>query len=636
MFRRSLPTSYTVPTLDPAPPVTFRELSDKDLLARMDGWGRLGKVALRRFVSGLPEVARRDLFRRRRCGSIFEYAAKVAELSREVVSQILVLHTKIGQYRELWGLLAEGCVGWTNLARIADFVTPQNVLWWARIVQEAPRHVLERLVSQLKQRQAADTSSLHPDVLSVALSETNSRCDGLRAGPDEPPAPSTGSGSQGANFADPGSPPGRQAASHSVQEGLFGAAESRSTRAAIGPDSSATGSHVGRSDETPSQAGETSGRAGETSDHADDGSARAEETSANACQTPVRTNETSANACQTPARTNETSVSADQTPATSPGDGEVPVGRTTALPLAVEPGMLHAPVARARRTSVEFSAICDSLIQRMLEEYRRRGITMAMGELIEHAIVRLWRSGELPLPPGFKPQPETLGGMPAEQSGNTAAEPSGDAAAGPSGGMAERASAGQCSAGACRGGIEREPLQREPQHKSIPISAHKILAVVISVAETGESWMRTHNGIVPIRLADLGGLAPVVEVVKLGELHSRLAEKAAVSKTMPVSGRLYVAAVSGGKCQRKGCNNPATHIHHLIPPAEGGGHGPDNSTGLCERCHAERHDNLIANPFDHPSEWTSISPEQRPDATTIDRAYQRIKREARASGFRVA
>jgi len=159
---------------------------------------------------------------------------------------------------------------------------------------------------------------------------------------------------------------------------------------------------------------------------------------------------------------------------------------------------------------------------------------------------------------------------------------------------------------------------------------------VVSVAETGESWMRTHEGLVPVRLADFAGLVPVVEVVKLGELHGRLAERAAVAKTMPVVGPLYVAAVSGGRCQRKGCHHLATRIHHGVPRAEGGGHAPDNLSGLCEECHAELHGDLIANPQDHPSEWTNILPGQRPEPGAVNRAYQRLRQEALHQGFRVA
>lgn len=172
--------------------------------------------------------------------------------------------------------------------------------------------------------------------------------------------------------------------------------------------------------------------------------------------------------------------------------------------------------------------------------------------------------------------------------------------------------------------------------RRVPIADHKILAVVVSVAETGETWMRTHGGVIPVRIADLSGLAPVVQVVKLGELAARFADRSETAKTMPVSGTLFVAAVSGGRCQRKGCNKPAARIHHLVAQADGGKHSPANTCWLCPACHDEKHAGLILNSGDHPADWVGIEPGQRPEPSVVDREYRRIKREALANGLCVA
>ena len=299
------------------------------------------------------------------------------------------------------------------------------------------------------------------------------------------------------------------------------------------------------------------------------------------------------------------------------------------------------PIAGPRRTRIELSPICDALVQRMLAEYRRRGVTVSLSELVEQGLRRLWSDGYLDDVPGLdrssgdlaRPSPDDEIGL--ERSPGAPDTPSREAPEGREGvdlAMPRRKSEERAAGDRIEGIGSRAEFAAA---RRVPIADHKILAVVVSIAETGETWMRTLNGVIQVRLADLEGMAPVVQVVTLADLHQRLSKRA-TAKTLPVSGTLFVAAVSGGRCQRQGCNKPAVLIHHQKPRAEGGDHSPGNTFGLCPSCHDERHGDLIANPQDHPADWTSIVVGQRPDPNVVDREYQRIKREAVASGFRVA
>lgn len=121
------------------------ELGDTRLLAISRYWGRVGRVALRRFLATLPEILRRELYRRCGCQSIFEYAAKFASASREVVKDVLNAHRQIGQL-PLWDLFAAGDVGLTVLRRIAPRVTADNAGWWAEMARECTVQEIEDLI----------------------------------------------------------------------------------------------------------------------------------------------------------------------------------------------------------------------------------------------------------------------------------------------------------------------------------------------------------------------------------------------------------------------------------------------------------------------------------------------------------
>ena len=600
-----LPTeTWEVPA---TPTVPLDKVEDRVLLHLARTWGKLGHVAMCKFVSVLPEINRRSLFRQAGCSSIYELASKLGGLSRDVVDAVLRLHSYIGRYDCLWGLLTDGIVGWSKLSKIEDLVTPETAGWFARFVQEAPKSLVERIAARARGRlrllsgdparvvgaQARDsylTVALLEDARrEVSASDDPSRAEAVGPRADgheaESAEPSVG-GSVGGGH--PGGP------ASAVSEGAATSLASAASGKAAGRESAAlVAGFLASEGPTGEDAGTDSKMLGEM--EAGAGSPAARELEAGAGSPAAREMEAGAGR---PADPDWTDLGGDFRPTES------------------------------KRTSLELSPLCREVGERLLAEYRRRGLTVSLGQLVELAFRAVWASGQLPLPDdadrAAAGTPGSADAHPIEQFGGNAVslpapeptpETTPQAEAAPSAGP----------------GIEAKP-------RRLPISQHKVLAVVISVAETGETWMRTLGGIIPVRLADLSGLAPVVEIVPLAKVHRRLELKAAKSRGKGIlrDTSLFVAATSGLHCQASGCDRPVAHVHHGKPRAEGPDHGPANTFGVCESCHAARHRGLILNPDAHPADWVLVAPSERPDPSRVDRACQALRQKALAAGFQVA
>lgn len=132
--------------LTDAQAVPLSSLADSKLLALSRHWGRIGIVALRRFLATLPEILRRGLYRRCRCQSVFEYAAKFSTASREVVNDLLNVHRQIGRFPALWSLFVDGKVGLTASLRIAPRDRPETAEGWAQIASTCTIREIEAVI----------------------------------------------------------------------------------------------------------------------------------------------------------------------------------------------------------------------------------------------------------------------------------------------------------------------------------------------------------------------------------------------------------------------------------------------------------------------------------------------------------
>ena len=105
---------------------TLRNMTDKQLYALCKKWGAEALEARRKFAGLLPEVFRRRLFERRGFCSIYEFAAKLAGMSRDQVDMVLRLDRKFEDKPILREALVKGEVSPHKLIRVASIANAEN------------------------------------------------------------------------------------------------------------------------------------------------------------------------------------------------------------------------------------------------------------------------------------------------------------------------------------------------------------------------------------------------------------------------------------------------------------------------------------------------------------------------------
>ena len=114
--------SANTPNLTHSP----NNLSDKNLYKLCKKWGAEALHARRKFAGLLPEVFKRRLFERRGFSSIYEFAAKLAGMSRDQVDLVLRLERNFTNKPVLREALIEGKISANKLVRIAAIATTKN------------------------------------------------------------------------------------------------------------------------------------------------------------------------------------------------------------------------------------------------------------------------------------------------------------------------------------------------------------------------------------------------------------------------------------------------------------------------------------------------------------------------------
>ena len=127
-----------------------RELSKKELEAKLDEYGRLAKTWNRKFAGLLPEVRERKLHEELNCSSISELAAKKGGLSWQQVQRVLKTSEALKDKPQLSDLLQRGEVSSGKVALVASLATKESDSLWAKKVKELSWKALKELVSRSK------------------------------------------------------------------------------------------------------------------------------------------------------------------------------------------------------------------------------------------------------------------------------------------------------------------------------------------------------------------------------------------------------------------------------------------------------------------------------------------------------
>lgn len=130
-----------------------KKLSDIDLFSAFKNHGKQARINTRKSAGFLPELARRNLHRKKGCGSIYELAAKHAMLSRESVDKVLRLDRRLEKMPRLRTLLENGEVGWSKLEVVAGIATEATDELWADKVKKMSKRGLEAYARAIKNQE---------------------------------------------------------------------------------------------------------------------------------------------------------------------------------------------------------------------------------------------------------------------------------------------------------------------------------------------------------------------------------------------------------------------------------------------------------------------------------------------------
>ncbi|MEK7528800.1 MAG: hypothetical protein AAB592_03455, partial [Patescibacteria group bacterium] len=124
----------------------IQKLSDKKLLNLCRRYGVNAILWRRKFEGLLPEVYRRELFKRRGCFSIFEFAAKYAGMNIDQVQRVLRLDSQLVNKPVLRDMFVNGSVSANKLRRVVSIATAETESLWADRIQLMSQRAVETLV----------------------------------------------------------------------------------------------------------------------------------------------------------------------------------------------------------------------------------------------------------------------------------------------------------------------------------------------------------------------------------------------------------------------------------------------------------------------------------------------------------
>lgn len=125
-------------------------MTDEKLYELCKTYGERALMWRRKFAGLLPEVNKRRLYEKKGFSSIFEFAAKLAGMSKEQVARVLNLELKFKDKPVLKKMLIEGKVSVNKLARIASVANVENEEFLADQIRLLPNRAVETLVKDMK------------------------------------------------------------------------------------------------------------------------------------------------------------------------------------------------------------------------------------------------------------------------------------------------------------------------------------------------------------------------------------------------------------------------------------------------------------------------------------------------------
>lgn len=131
--------------------------ADQQIHKQFSEYGRNAREWMRKCVLLLPEIERRKIWRKARCGSIFEYAAKLAGMSRTAVEDGLRVMHKAEIFPALKAVVESR--GVNRVRPVLGIVTPETQEFWAEKARIMPKNALETYVRNYRLESRTSTAN---------------------------------------------------------------------------------------------------------------------------------------------------------------------------------------------------------------------------------------------------------------------------------------------------------------------------------------------------------------------------------------------------------------------------------------------------------------------------------------------
>ena len=143
-------TLRTITTGARTPHPSIGHLSDAALYELCREYGSRALEWRRKFIGLLPEVNRRRLYAAKGFSSIFEFAAKLAGISEDQVTEVLRLERRLIDQPALYSQLITGEVSHHKIARVVSVSSPETAVFWAQKTLVLSKSALATLVKEEK------------------------------------------------------------------------------------------------------------------------------------------------------------------------------------------------------------------------------------------------------------------------------------------------------------------------------------------------------------------------------------------------------------------------------------------------------------------------------------------------------
>ena len=135
----------------------IQNLSDKELYGLCQEYGRNIKIWKRKFAALLPEVEKRELYKKYKFYSIYEFAAKLGGLSQKTVDEILRTYRKVQDKPLLKAEIEKQ--GWAKVRAVTSIAENKEEQYLVHMVRSMSKPVLEEAVRIIKKQDSQKTEN---------------------------------------------------------------------------------------------------------------------------------------------------------------------------------------------------------------------------------------------------------------------------------------------------------------------------------------------------------------------------------------------------------------------------------------------------------------------------------------------